>query len=216
MRSLSARSRPFKTLLVRTLLVVAFVGCVVSVALVLRHVVFRDSSHKSVASSSNSVTAATGKRTLEIKKVGLPIRLKIPSINIESAVYGVGLTPDGAMDVKKNLNNVAWYQNGPRPGEKGSSVIAGHYGWENGKAAVFTYLHKLKKGDTILVEDDKRNTISFVVSESRKYDPKADASDIFHAKDNEQHLNLITCGGAWNEILQTYSDRLVVFADKAI
>ena len=206
------RRPPSKIILVWTILTTTFIGYSLSVAFVLRYTL-KDPSHSSPASSSISTTA-TSTHKLEAKVAGLPIRIKIPKLNIESAVYNVGLTSDGAMDVKKNPNNVAWYQNGPRPGEKGSSVIAGHYGWENGKASVFTNLHKLQKGDKIFVEDDKRKVISFIVSGSRNYDPKADASDIFHTKDGE-HLNLITCGGNWNEAEQTYSDRLVIFTDKA-
>lgn len=212
MRTSPDANRPLlKTLLVRILLVAAFVAYTLSVTLVLRHIL-KDPSPNSSASNLAPTIAASHPK-LEVEIAGLPIRLKIPKINIESAVYNVGLTPDGAMDVNKNPNNVAWYQHGPRPGEKGSAVIAGHYGWEDGKASVFTYLYKLQKGDRILVEDDKRRITSFVMSGSRKYDPKADASDVFQAKDGE-HLNLVTCGGNWSETEQTYSDRLVVFTDK--
>ena len=145
---------------------------------------------------------------------GLPVRLKIPSIKVDAAIGRVGLTPDGAMDVPKNPDEVAWFEPGKRPGENGSAVIAGHYGWKNGKAAAFDDLSQLRKGDKAYVEDDKGATISFVVRESRNYDPKADASDVFGSNDGKPHLNLITCEGAWNEAEKSYSNRLVVFTDK--
>jgi len=53
-----------------------------------------------------------------------------------------------------------------------------------------------------------------VVRESQKYQPKADASNIFGSNDDKSHLNLITCTGFWNRILKSRSERLVVFADK--
>ncbi len=145
---------------------------------------------------------------------GLPMRLKIPKIDVDSTVEYVGLTSDGAMDVPKERANVGWLNLGPRPGENGSAVIDGHYG---GKAAVFDNLYKLRKGDKLYVEDNKGVTISFVVRENRRYNPKlikTDATYIFGSTDGKSHLNLITCEGAWDDKAQQYSERLVVFADK--
>ncbi|HCI05698.1 TPA: hypothetical protein DEX28_03040 [Patescibacteria group bacterium] len=145
---------------------------------------------------------------------GLPTRLKIPSINVDAVVEYVGLAPDGAMDAPKKRADAAWFNLGPRPGENGSAVIAGHYGWKNKQASVFDDLHRLRKGDKLYIEDDKGAVIVFVVREIRNYDPKADASGVFVSSDGKPHLNLITCGGIWNKVLKSYSKRLVVFADK--
>lgn len=146
--------------------------------------------------------------------VGLPMRLEVPGINVDAFIEYVGLTPDGAMDVPKERTNVAWFNLGSRPGEAGSAVIAGHYGWKNGATAAFDNLHKLRLGDKIYVTDYMGETISFVVRESRRYDPKADTSAIFASHDGKSHLNLIACEGVWNKISQSYSKRLVVFADR--
>lgn len=155
----------------------------------------------------NVVVLPTQKQTSS----GLPVRLKIPEINVDSAVEYVGLAPDGTMDIPKSPDNVAWFELGPRPGENGSAVIAGHYG---GKVSAFDNLYKLRKGDKIYVEDDKGVIIPFVVRESRRYDPEADASDVFSPSDGKSHLNLITCEGVWNKVSESYPKRLVVFTDK--
>lgn len=147
-------------------------------------------------------------------QIGLPVRLKIPSINVDASVEYVGLTPDGAMDVPKERDNVAWFNLGPHPGEKGSSVIAGHYGWEDGKGSAFDNLYKLRKGDNIYIENYKGIIISFVVRESRRYDPKMNASNVFVSNDGKSHLNLITCEGVWDKVSKSYSQRLVIFTDK--
>lgn len=147
--------------------------------------------------------------------VSVPLYLKIPSINVDAKIESIGLTASGAMDVPKNPDNVAWYGAGSRPGEIGSAVIDGHYGiWENGQAAVFNNLDKLRQGDKIFIKDTAGITISFIVRETRIYDPKADASAIFNSDDGKSHLNLITCEGVWNKISKNYPGRLVVFADK--
>lgn len=150
----------------------------------------------------------------EQSRSGLPVRLKIPNLNVDAPFEYVGLTPDGAMDVPKERANVAWFNLGQRPGENGSAVIAGHYGWKNGKASVFDNLYKLHKGDKLYIEDENGATLTFVVRESRRYDPEADASDVFGSSDGKPHLNLITCEGVWDEASKTYSKRLVVFTDK--
>ena len=146
----------------------------------------------------------------------LPIRLNIQSINVDAAIDYTGLTPDGAMEVKKDTERVSWYSIGPRPGEIGSAVIAGHYGWFNGKGSVFNKLQNLKKGDEVLVIDEKNVTNYFIVRESHKYNPDANAPEVFTSSDNKSHLNLVTCNGTWDEAKQTYSNRLVIFTDKKI
>lgn len=145
---------------------------------------------------------------------GEPIRLKISKLKVDAAVEPVGLNQNGLMDIPKDPNNVAWFNLGPHPGENGSAVIAGHSGWKDGRALVFDNLSKLSKGDLVNIEDDKGKVITFIVRESRKYDPKADTTDIFGSSDGKVHLNLFTCDGTWNDTSSSYPDRLVVFTDK--
>lgn len=146
---------------------------------------------------------------------GLPVRLKIPSINVEAAIEPVGLTAGGDMGAPKGPDEVVWYEPGPRPGDSGSAVLAGHYGrWKNGAGSVFDDLNKLQAGDNIFVEDENGVTAIFVVRESRSFEPEADAADVFSSSDGQSHLNLITCEGTWNEGVKGYTKRLVVFADK--
>jgi len=146
--------------------------------------------------------------------LGRPARLVIPGINLDSSIEAVGLTPQGAMGVPKGITTTAWYSQGPRPGETGSSVIDGHYGWKKGVAAVFNNINKLRKGDQLYVQDDQGTTIAFVVREIRSFDPQANASEVFTSSDGKAHLNLITCEGTWDNALKSYPQRLVVFTDK--
>jgi len=150
----------------------------------------------------------------ERSNVALPVRLKIPSIYIDAPIEYVGITPDGAMDAPKGPVGVAWFNLGPRPGENGSSVIAGHYGWKNNTPAVFDNLHELNKGDKISVEDERGVTTTFAVREIRTYNKDEAAPDVFVSYDDKAHLNLITCAGVWNKSEKKFSERLVVFADK--
>jgi len=74
---------------------------------------------------------------------GLPVRLKIPAINIDAASFYVGLGLDGRHGYPKDPNDAAWFNIGPRPGgENGSSVIAGTMA---GKMTYRRYLDNLSK-----------------------------------------------------------------------
>lgn len=148
---------------------------------------------------------------IETENQGFPVRLKIPSINVDAAIQQVGVTSKGAMEVPNNTLDVGWFDLGPRPGEKGNAVIAGHFDGKNGEAGVFINLYKLKEGDKLYVKDSKGTSITFVVRESRIYDPGY-ADDVFSGS-NSAHLNLITCDGVWDGAKKSFSKRLVVFSD---
>lgn len=144
---------------------------------------------------------------------GLPVRLTIPIISVDAAIEYVGVTPTGAMDAPKGPQNAAWFQFGPRPGEIGSAVIDGHYGWKDNTPAVFDDLSKLRKGDSISVTDEKGILTTFVVRDFHLLGENEDASSVFTSNDGKAHLNLITCEGVWNAATKSYAKRLVVFAD---
>lgn len=119
------------------------------------------------------------------------------------------------MDIFKWPIGVSWYDLGPRPGEIGSAVIAGHYGiWKNWDVSVFQRLRNLHTGDIVSVENDKWETISFVVRQSKIYAMNANTLEVFSSGDGMSHLNLITC--VFDPISRTYPNRLVVFTDKII
>jgi len=147
---------------------------------------------------------------------GLPVRLKIPSISVDSAIEDALITPDGRMDVSANSVNVAWFALGPHPGETGSAVIGGHFGIKDGIPFVFYKLDELKKGNTIYVVDDRGETTAFIVQSIGLFDRNADATEVFTSNDGLSHLNLVTCEGVWNKVDTTYPERRVVFTDKVI
>jgi sortase A len=149
----------------------------------------------------------------EITTFGLPVKLKIPSIKVDSKIESLGLTKDGAVDAPAGPSNTGWYNLGPYPGDIGNAIIDGHSGFSKGPA-VFDDLYKIKLGDKVYVENDKGESITFSVSKIMKYDPNVSAEEVFFSTDGKSHLNLITCTGFWNKILKSHSSRLVVFTDR--
>ncbi len=191
-------------------LIVFCVVVILVVAVVITFLIAVFSNQDSYAKPASSIDS----QTQQDLTVGLPIRFMIPKINVDAPLEYVGLTPQGAMAVPAGPTDVAWFNLGPRPGESGSAVIAGHEGWKDGIAAVFDNLHQLQKGDKVYTKDERGVISTFIVREIRTYDQNGDTSDIFNSSDEKAHLNLITCEGIWNAAKQSYSDRLVVFADK--
>ncbi len=127
-----------------------------------------------------------------VRDAGAPVRLKIPAINVDAPIEDVGLTPDGAMDTPKDFHDTAWYQLGPRPGEQGNAVIAGHVDRVGGEA-VFWDLRQLTPGDEIIVISDDGITHHFAVTGLQKYAlDTAPLTEIFGSTDGI-HLNLVTC-----------------------
>ncbi len=206
----------------RALLLVALLGLILLAALILNYFPKKLSrgsvnifSKNSIQSSSTlfviNVASLSGQ---EQERSGLPLRLTIPVIKVDALIEHVGLTPDGAMDVPKGPDEAVWFNLGPRPGENGSAVIAGHNGWKNNRPAIFDNLHKLQIGDEMTVEDENGLITTFVVREIRTYGKDEAAPDVFGSSDGKPHLNLITCMGDWNNAEKTFSNRLIVFADK--
>lgn len=164
--------------------------------------------------TASTTTATT---SAPMTQNGSPIRLKIPKLSIDAAFQYNGLTSLGIMEIPNNVTDVGWYTGSPHPGEKGVAVTTGHVAQIRGgvvtKQGVFARLRELTPGDTLSVLNDRGVLNMFIVREIRTYGPEADAHDVFTADDDDSHLRLITCDGAWEADKQSYTKRLVVFAD---
>ncbi|MDB4978458.1 MAG: peptidase sortase [Candidatus Peribacteria bacterium] len=147
-------------------------------------------------------------------QAGFPIRLRIRNIHVDAAVEQVGTNENQEMQTPTEWNNVGWYAPGPRPGQQGTAVMAGHLDSKTGKA-VFWDLQKLKPGDTVDVVDSAGHTLTFTVKHKETYtDTTAPMQKIFGQTDGI-HLNLITCGGTWNKTAGRYEEKLVVYTELA-
>lgn len=141
--------------------------------------------------------------------VELPKRIRIPAISVDTGFEYVGQTADGAMDVPKDPNQVAWYRLGPRPGERGNAVVAGHVDW-GGKLAAFWGLSRLKAGDTVEVTGTDDRKYEFTIQWVRWYEAtQAPVEEIF-GQVGDPEITLITCGGAFDRQTRQYLSRVVV------
>jgi len=151
--------------------------------------------------------------TPKVLSSGKPARLMIPSINVNANIEHIGLNAQGAVGVPEGAFDVSWFNAGPLPGQQGSAIISGHSGrWKDGTHSIFDPLPTLKIGETIYVKDNKGQTLSFIVKETRVYGKNDIVPEIFN-KSDKAYLNIITCHGNWLPKENTYDKRYVVFAE---
>lgn len=149
--------------------------------------------------------------------VEAPTKLAIPIIGVSALIQPVGTDQNGRMGLPTNFVDVSWYKYGPKPGERGSAVIAGHLDTVIDDRAVFAKLASLKTGDDIYITDQKGNKIHFRVIKQEVYDDtKAPLDKIFDQNISTARLNLITCDGAWDPVAKNYNQRLVIYSERVL
>ncbi|MFC7785062.1 class F sortase [Rossellomorea sp. GCM10028870] len=143
-----------------------------------------------------------------------PAILSIPKLDLEAPIKGFGLDKEGNMELPDNGKDVAWFEPGFQPGEKGNAVLAGHVDDEK-KAAVFFELKELEPGDEIHLQDEDGDTMTFVVREKVAYQKDDAPLRTIFGPSEKRMLNLITCTGYFDREIHNYVERLVVFTELA-
>ena len=144
-----------------------------------------------------------------------PVAVRIPGIDVDSPVHGLGLDADGKLQVPsgKLYDQVAWYDGSPTPGEVGPAVLEGHVTGTGYAPSVFFELGATRKGDRIEVDRADGSTAIFEVTEV-KSSPKDDFPrvDVYGATDGPE-LRVITCGGTFDKAAGRHLDNVIVFAE---
>jgi hypothetical protein len=169
--------------------------------------------------------------------VPVPIQLLMPTIGVNAAVLGVGMTPKNVMDApmgkadNPDWQQAFWYRGSAVPGAASSSVIAAHVSDPLGRGGAFAHLVDLKAGDPIVVHDNRNGLdVRFEVTDATSY-PLAATTDpavltqIYGAgpvagrwaepsADGGSYLTLVTCDGTF--VNGTHDHRLVVHATRVL
>src|SRR5438046_2619246 len=87
----------------------------------------------------------TGPTASAATRLGVPVRLRIPAIGVDTGLQRLGLESDGSLQPPSRWGVAGWYAGGPRPGETGPAVIVGHVDSTSGPA-VFFRLRELHAG----------------------------------------------------------------------
>jgi sortase (surface protein transpeptidase) len=144
---------------------------------------------------------------------GTPVRVLVPSIDVDADLVGVGLEPDGAMAVP-DFGLAGWYTEGPPPGHPGPAAIAAHVDSRAGPD-VFYRLREVQEGDEVTVVYDSGDEVTFVVTGSEQTDKDELPGDRIWPVTSERLLALITCGGDFDRSVRSYRDNIVVYTELA-
>ena len=145
------------------------------------------------------------------EEVAEPVRIRIPSVDVDAEIVGVGLEEDGTMETT-DFGLAGWYTEGPKPGEEGPSVVVAHVDSKTGPD-VFYRLRELQQGAEIHIERSDGSTATWVTESSEQADKDELPVESIWNPSEEPVLRLVTCGGAFDRSIGHYTDNVIVYAN---
>lgn len=142
-----------------------------------------------------------------------PKRIIIPQIQVHAYVQKAGVDQNKQIAVPNNIHLAGWFVDSQKPGQNGLSIIAGHV---TGRTTdgVFKQLSNLTDGDEFSVELGNGTVLHYRVKKTQTLKATESASVLFSQGPKvRSQLNLITCGGNFDEGQQQYENRVIVSAE---
>jgi len=153
--------------------------------------------------------------TAALHLVADPVRIFIPSIDVDAPILATGISTAGVVDIPANVNEVGWYNGSAKPGDvHGSAVIVGHRDGTFGVDGAFYNLAKLSPGDPVRVVDAEGLATNYEVA-AREVVAKSNFAEVapkYFGKEGSPRLTLITCGGAYIKDKGGYQANVIVTA----
>jgi LPXTG-site transpeptidase (sortase) family protein len=165
------------------------------------------SSVASIEPSPSLITSASA------PPLTAPVRLRIPSIDVNAQVLPVGLDKAKALDIPEDITKVGWYELGVPPGaDQGSAVLVAHRDGRVQGHGVFYNLGQLGVGDKVAVTAEDGTVLRYKVVARELISKKRLPLDELFAVDGPARLTLISCGGYYDRANGGYQDNIVVTA----
>jgi sortase (surface protein transpeptidase) len=140
-----------------------------------------------------------------------PVSLTIPAIGVHTKLIRLGITAQGTLQVPTVTSVAGWYTGSPRPGEVGSSVIAGHIDSYLGPG-IFYRLGDMRPGQRIYVRRSNGSLAVFSVTAVQQYPKDRFPTSEVYGPAPDAELNLITCGGTFDYTTRSYLSNTVVYS----
>jgi LPXTG-site transpeptidase (sortase) family protein len=133
---------------------------------------------------------------------------------LDAFLVQVDVSEGGQMEVPSEWYKAGWYRRSAQVGEEGNIVINGHYDNDSGRPAAFYNLKTLGVNDKVYLVDSFGRKFTYQVTKTFYVDiSDEDRVDRVMSSDGKA-LTLVTCGGMWVPSRGTYSNRLVVRAQR--
>jgi hypothetical protein len=140
-----------------------------------------------------------------------PVALRIPAIGVHTRLIRLGVTRQGTLQVPASTSVAGWYTRSPRPGEIGSSIIAGHIDSHLGPG-IFYRLRELRPGNRIYVRQADGKLATFRVTAVHEYTKAHFPTARVYGPAPDAELHLITCGGTFDYATHSYLSNVVVYS----
>lgn len=142
-----------------------------------------------------------------------PMIIDFPTIKTAGYIQKVSINAkDRSVGVPSNINLAGWYTNSVIPGQAGLSIIDGHVQGKY-RPGIFKRLDRLQVGDIFTITFGDHSQKKFKIAASRRFEISQATKALFdHRADISHQLNLITCGGKYDQTTNNYLQRLVVTA----
>jgi hypothetical protein len=138
----------------------------------------------------------------------LPAQIEIPAIDVHADVERVGSTETG-IEVPQ-VGRAGWFDEGPRPGEPGRSVVIGHLDSETGPG-LFALLPGVKDGTEVEITDADGELHRYEVVGKAQVTKATFPHGAVYGPSDSPVLVLVTCGGPWTPETG-YRDNVLVYA----
>jgi sortase (surface protein transpeptidase) len=169
-----------------------------------------DVPHQVAAGAVPTGTAAAPPSPGAPKPAALPVWLSIPAIDVHTTVTRLGRTAQGTLQVPSSTSVAGWYTGSPRPGDIGSSVIAGHIDSYQGPG-VFFRLRLLHAGNLVYVREADGRLAVFRVDSVHMYRKNHFPTAAVYGPSPDAELRLITCGGVFDRATGGYLSNVVAY-----
>jgi sortase (surface protein transpeptidase) len=140
----------------------------------------------------------------------LPVSLAIPAIDVRTSLITLGVTAQGTLQVPTSTSVAGWYTGSPRPGDVGSSIIAGHIDSHLGPG-VFFRLRLLQPGNLVYVREADGRLAVFRVDSVHMYPKDRFPTAAVYGPSPDAELRLITCGGVFDNATGSYLSNVVAY-----
>lgn len=192
---------------------IAFVAVIAGAGLLLSTLIPRAGAPMPPASMAETIAPVPVGGVPEPMPAAEPVRVRIPSLDIRTRVFSLGLNRDGTVAVPtlRQADDVSWYKYGPTPGEKGPAVLLGHVDSTTGPA-VFFEVGGMERGERIEVDREDGTTAVFAVEAAETVPKDGFPTERVYGGLDYPGLRLVTCGGVFDEEERSYTDNIVVYA----
>jgi sortase (surface protein transpeptidase) len=141
----------------------------------------------------------------------VPVHIRIEAIEVDAGIEILEII-GGEMQQPTGADDVAWYKESARLGERGNVLLAGHLNFWGVPEGVFFKLEILKQGDVVELEGENGDPYRYVVDWTEPFPSDEEPPEEALGQTGEEAITLITCGGEWVTERAEYDHRTLVRA----